>query len=56
MPREIPTRPEYDLPTAVTFLLAGLTLGAILTVLLAPLKNARHMRGSRGEQRSGFSG
>ena len=27
---------EYDVPTAVTFLIAGLGLGSILTLLLAP--------------------
>lgn len=48
MLRETPNRPKYDLPTAVTFLLAGLTLGAVLTVLLAPLKNEREvLRSSR---------
>jgi hypothetical protein len=28
---------HYDLPTAVTFLLAGLGLGSLLTMLLSPL-------------------
>jgi hypothetical protein len=28
---------HYDLPTAVTFLLAGLGLGSLLTLLLSPL-------------------
>jgi hypothetical protein len=33
--------PQYDLPTAVTFLLAGLALGWMLAGLLSPLaKNA----------------
>ncbi len=27
---------HYDLPTAVTFLLAGLGLGSLLTMLLSP--------------------
>jgi hypothetical protein len=31
------SRPEYDLPTAVTFLFAGLALGWILTLLFSPL-------------------
>jgi hypothetical protein len=31
------TRPEYDLPTAVTFLFAGLALGWILALLFSPL-------------------
>jgi hypothetical protein len=30
-------RPQYDLPTAVTFLVAGVALGWILTLLLSPL-------------------
>lgn len=29
-------RPQYDLPTAVTFLFAGLTLGWILALLFSP--------------------
>jgi hypothetical protein len=32
-------RPEYDIPTAVTFLLAGLALGAMLSVVLSPLRD-----------------
>jgi hypothetical protein len=32
-------RPDYDVPTAVTFLFAGLALGAILTVLFSPLRD-----------------
>jgi hypothetical protein len=36
------SRPEYDFPTAVTFLFAGLALGAILTVLFsAPTRGGR---------------
>jgi len=31
-----PRRFQYDLPTAVTFLLAGLGLGSVLTLLFAP--------------------
>jgi len=32
------TRPrlKYDLPTAVTFLLAGMALGGVLTLLFSP--------------------
>lgn len=30
-------RPQYDLPTAVTFLVGGMALGWILTLLLSPL-------------------
>jgi hypothetical protein len=32
------TRPQYDVPTAVTFLLGGVALGAILTLLFSPLR------------------
>jgi hypothetical protein len=28
---------EYDIPTAVTFLFAGLALGSLLTLLFAPV-------------------
>ena len=28
---------QYDIPTAVTFLFAGLALGSILTLLFAPV-------------------
>lgn len=31
----------YDLPTAVTFLIAGLGLGAFFTLLLAPYPKGR---------------
>ncbi len=30
------SKQHYDLPTAVTFLLAGLGLGSLLTMLLSP--------------------
>jgi hypothetical protein len=33
MPSQMQTRVEYDLPTAVTFLVIGLTVGSLLTVL-----------------------
>ena len=32
------TRSEYDLPTAVTFLCVGLSLGAIIAILFSPLQ------------------
>jgi hypothetical protein len=35
MDRDIEARPQYDIPTAVTFLIAGLGLGSILTLLFA---------------------
>ena len=31
------TSPEYDLSTSVTFLLAGIALGAFLTFIFSPL-------------------
>jgi hypothetical protein len=34
-------RSGYDLPTAVTFLMAGLGLGAFLTLLVAPHSKGR---------------
>jgi hypothetical protein len=34
------THPEYDFSTAVTFLSVGLFLGAILAVLISPLKDS----------------
>ena len=36
---DMKTRPQYDLPTAVTFLLAGLGLGSVLTLLFASRSN-----------------
>ena len=39
MPTEERNHPEYDLPTAVTFLLAGIALGAIVTLLFCPITN-----------------
>ncbi len=29
------SRPQYDIPTAVTFLMAGLGIGSILAILLS---------------------
>jgi hypothetical protein len=29
-------RPQYDLPTAVTFLIAGLGIGSLLAILFSP--------------------
>jgi len=29
-------RPQYDLPTAVTFLMAGLGIGSLLAILFCP--------------------
>jgi hypothetical protein len=34
------THPDYDFSTAVTFLSVGLFLGAILAVLISPLKDS----------------
>ena len=33
--RGVATRPQYDFPTAVTFLIAGLGLGSVLTLLFS---------------------
>jgi hypothetical protein len=49
-------RPQYDLPTAVTFMLAGLALGSILTVLFSPLTDERAMRFPWFRQRSVSAG
>jgi hypothetical protein len=46
-----PIRPDYDVPTAVTFLFAGLALGAILTVLFSPLRNDTVARASKRQPR-----
>jgi hypothetical protein len=42
---------RYDVPTAVTFLFAGLGLGAVLAILLAPRPRARLIRGLQPEPR-----
>jgi hypothetical protein len=39
MQNEIRNRPEYDVPTAVTFLIAGVALGAMLAGLFWPLRD-----------------
>jgi hypothetical protein len=39
---------RYDMPTAVTFLFAGLGLGAVVAILLAP--RPRHRRWRTGQQ------
>lgn len=44
MTRELSNHPDYDFPTAVTFLFAGLAIGAILTVLFSPLSGSREER------------
>lgn len=40
-------RPRYDVPTAVTFLIAGLGIGSVLTMLLSavasPSNEVRHI-------------
>ena len=33
-----PAKRPYDVPTAVTFLMAGVAVGAILTLLFPPLR------------------
>ncbi len=37
------TNNEYDIPTAVTFLLAGLGIGSLITILLTPRPASRVM-------------
>ena len=44
MPAQEQTRFEYDLPTAVTFLVVGLAVGAILAVLFSPLTDSSTTR------------
>lgn len=41
---------EYDVPTAVTFLIAGLGIGSIITLLLAP--RSRSLRSLAGKPAS----
>ena len=38
---------RYDIPTAVTFLFAGLGLGAVLAILFAPRPEHRSIAGER---------
>ncbi len=38
MHKENRIHPQYDIPTAITFLLAGIALGTILTFLFSPLR------------------
>lgn len=38
---------RYDIPTAVTFLFAGLGLGAVLAILFAPRVQQRSIEGER---------
>lgn len=38
---------RYDIPTAVTFLFAGLGLGAVLAILFAPRVQRRSIEGER---------
>ena len=45
MPTKNTIRPSYDLPTAVTFLFAGLALGWIMTQLFSPLPKASTRQG-----------
>jgi hypothetical protein len=35
------SRPQYDIPTAVTFLMAGLGIGSILAMLLSFSRSER---------------
>ena len=37
------SRGQYDLPTAITFLMAGLGIGSLVAMLLAPSPKRRNM-------------
>jgi hypothetical protein len=39
--RDTLSQPHYDIPTAITFMIAGLGLGSVLTLLFAP-RSDRH--------------
>ena len=39
------SRQHYDIPTAVTFLIAGLGIGSVLTMLLGPLSSSSNVTG-----------
>lgn len=38
---------RYDIPTAITFLFAGLGMGAVLTILFAPRPERPSLEGER---------
>lgn len=44
-------RVEYDLPTAVTFLMVGLAVGSILTILFSPRTEKPKPKASRAPAR-----
>jgi hypothetical protein len=54
MAGDIPRRPqhEYDIPTAVIFLIAGLGLGSVLTLLFASRFEQALLSPSAATQRS----
>jgi hypothetical protein len=39
------SRPHYDIPTAVTFLIAGLGIGSVLTMLLGSVSGSSNVAG-----------
>jgi hypothetical protein len=43
---------SYDLPTAVTFLMAGLGIGSLLAILFSPRPRRLELVGSRETQRA----
>jgi hypothetical protein len=45
-------RPEYDISTAVTFLMAGLGIGSLLAILFTPRSRAKEFMTSRATQRT----
>jgi hypothetical protein len=52
MPTKTRTRPDYDFPTAVTFLLIGLAIGSVLSKLFSPLVGSRGSRSMIERQRT----
>jgi hypothetical protein len=44
-------RPEYDISTAVTFLMAGLGIGSLLAILFTPRPRAKEFVPLREGQR-----
>jgi hypothetical protein len=51
MPGKDRRRPNYDVPTAVTFLLGGVALGSVLTLLFSPRRADESSDGRRSDGR-----
>ncbi len=45
-------RTEYDIPTAITFLMAGLGIGSLLAILFNPHSREKEYAASRESQRA----